>query len=97
MPVECVKKLSAELGMHSFRDCEGLGQAEILVVEGERSYVRRVTGHISEYVGNVNPRTRVRIRKKAAVPVSGSACPRSRVVPGGTGVAELNVPGRRTT
>src|SRR3984957_5261896 len=88
MPVECVEKLSAELSLHPFCDREGLGDAQVLVVEGERAYVRRVARHIAKDIRNVNSRIRVRIRESATVPVARGAGSRSRVVPGRTGVVE---------
>src|ERR1700723_696877 len=88
MPVECVEKLSAELSLHPFCDREGLGDAQILVVERERTYVRRVARHIAEDIGNVNSGIRVRIREGATVPVAGGARTGSRIVTGGAGVGE---------
>src|ERR1700684_1814801 len=82
MPVECVEKLSPELRLHPLRNREGFSKAEILVVEGERTYVSRVTRHISKYVWNVDPRIRVRVGKSTTVPVAGGARTRSRIVAG---------------
>src|ERR1700735_1830323 len=62
--VEYVEKLSAELRLHPFRDREGLGQAHIFVVEGERTNVGSVARHIPKDVGNVNPGVWVRISDK---------------------------------
>src|SRR5580698_2210360 len=74
MPVECVKQLAAEFGLHAFVNGYGLVDAEVLVVVREAAYVRRVARHVAEGPrAGTAIRAGVRIGECRAVPVARSA------------------------